>query len=395
MTDGIGTPQDFISSDRGRLSPTLFSVAISGAGALVFSALVGALLLYARHTTVPGVDELPATAPAPMAKSAAQTRDLPGVLHAVRAAVAATNIAAETRNRSPNISPEAYGTLAAVPAAIAAIERRIYGALVAMPAPVADDTNVAQTEPPASNAPQDSVEQGALRGTDTEANPPASAAAPEAAGNVPVPPLRPRSGGLLSNNGPLRASPRKMAEEASTPVAEAAPADQRNFFQKMFGIKSSSGQTLAYASPEDGILSGGEERNTSAAVAPYGPETAVYDIAAHTVFMPDGTKLEAHSGLGSELDDPHYVNVKMRGATPPHIYALKPRETLFHGVQALRLIPVGSGGLYGRTGLLAHSYMLGPNGQSNGCVSFKNYKAFLQAYMKGEVKRLVVVAGLN
>ena len=29
---------------------------------------------------------------------------------------------------------------------------------------------------------------------------------------------------------------------------------------------------------------------------------------------------------------------------------------------------------------------------SNGCVSFKDYNAFLQAYQNGEVKRLVVVA---
>jgi hypothetical protein len=35
--------------------------------------------------------------------------------------------------------------------------------------------------------------------------------------------------------------------------------------------------------------------------------------------------------------------------------------------------------------------MLGPNGQSNGCVSFSNYDAFLTAYLSGEVTRLVVV----
>jgi hypothetical protein len=35
--------------------------------------------------------------------------------------------------------------------------------------------------------------------------------------------------------------------------------------------------------------------------------------------------------------------------------------------------------------------MLGPNGDSNGCVSFKDYNAFLQAYRNGEVKRLAVV----
>ena len=47
----------------------------------------------------------------------------------------------------------------------------------------------------------------------------------------------------------------------------------------------------------------------------------------------------------------------------------------------------------GRDGLLAHTYMLGANGQSNGCVSFRDYQAFLRAYQNGQVKRLVVVAG--
>jgi hypothetical protein len=45
----------------------------------------------------------------------------------------------------------------------------------------------------------------------------------------------------------------------------------------------------------------------------------------------------------------------------------------FHGVRAIRLVPVGDGKMFGRDGLLAHSYMLGPNGQSNGCVSFSDY----------------------
>ena len=50
--------------------------------------------------------------------------------------------------------------------------------------------------------------------------------------------------------------------------------------------------------------------------------------------------------------------------------------------------------MYGRDGILAHSYMLGPSGQSNGCVSFRNYPAFLRAYMKGQVERMVVVSRL-
>ncbi len=85
----------------------------------------------------------------------------------------------------------------------------------------------------------------------------------------------------------------------------------------------------------------------------------------------------------------------MRHKPPPDVYELALREQLFHGVQALRLKPVGGGNVFGRAGFLAHTYMLGPNGDSNGCVVFKNYEAFLQAFQNGEVKRLVVVAHLD
>ena len=83
----------------------------------------------------------------------------------------------------------------------------------------------------------------------------------------------------------------------------------------------------------------------------------------------------------------------MRGATPPATYALTPREELFHGVAALRLTPIDSN-VYGRAGLLAHTYMLGPDGNSNGCVSFRDYDAFLRAYRNGQINKLVVVTRL-
>jgi hypothetical protein len=121
---------------------------------------------------------------------------------------------------------------------------------------------------------------------------------------------------------------------------------------------------------------------------------AIYDIAAHVVYLPNGDRLEAHSGLGSNLDNPHSVGVRGRGPTPPNVYDLVLRKQPFHGVQAIRLIPAGDGKMFGRDGMLAHSYMLGPNGQSNGCVSFSNYQAFLNAYLKGEIDRLVVVEHL-
>jgi hypothetical protein len=118
---------------------------------------------------------------------------------------------------------------------------------------------------------------------------------------------------------------------------------------------------------------------------------AIYDIAAHTVYLPDGKRLEAHSGLGRLLDDPRYAHIRNQGPTPPNVYDLSLRERNFHGVRALRLNPAGSDKMFGRDGLLAHSYLHGSNGQSNGCVAFRDYAAFLNAYLSGEIDRLVVV----
>jgi hypothetical protein len=121
---------------------------------------------------------------------------------------------------------------------------------------------------------------------------------------------------------------------------------------------------------------------------------AIYDITARTVYLPNGQRLEAHSGLGDHMDDPRYVNARGTGPTPPNVYELKMRESLFHGVRAIRLVPSDSSKMYGRDGILAHSYLLGPNGESNGCVSFSDYAAFLEAFQRGEVNRLVVVERL-
>jgi hypothetical protein len=89
------------------------------------------------------------------------------------------------------------------------------------------------------------------------------------------------------------------------------------------------------------------------------------------------------------------VHRKNRGATPPNVYNLKLRESLFHGVQAIRMTPVNEDIMFGRDGILAHSYLLGPSGQSNGCVSFKDYPRFLRAFLRGEVNRIVVVKRLE
>ena len=125
------------------------------------------------------------------------------------------------------------------------------------------------------------------------------------------------------------------------------------------------------------------------------PGVAVYDIAAGVVHMPNGEKLEAHSGLGDMMDDARYVHVKMRGPTPPGTYKLTMRESLFHGVEAIRLTPIDGKKPFGRDGLLAHTYMLRRPGESNGCVSFRDYSRFLAAFKRGEVRQMVVVPRLG
>jgi hypothetical protein len=67
----------------------------------------------------------------------------------------------------------------------------------------------------------------------------------------------------------------------------------------------------------------------------------------------------------------------------------------FHRVQAVRLIPVAGSKMYGRDGIFAHPFMLGDNGESNGCVSFKDYPAFLKACQRWDVTRMVVVEQLE
>jgi hypothetical protein len=191
---------------------------------------------------------------------------------------------------------------------------------------------------------------------------------------------------------------RDMAQRAKAAVMSIASNERHTIVEKLWGKQPSHGPLLAYASA-DASATGSIVSSQNPALGgspPYDQSTAVYDISAHMVYLPDGTRLEAHSGLGPKLDDPGSANIRMHGVTPPHIYELKPREALFHGVAALRLTPIGGEeAIYGRAGLLAHSYMLGPNGDSNGCVSFKDYNAFLSAYHNQGIRKLAVVARIE
>jgi hypothetical protein len=197
--------------------------------------------------------------------------------------------------------------------------------------------------------------------------------APSIVAAVPLPRARPAEANLESKNG----------------IAVNQP-DNRTLLQKLSDLLPAP-VALASLAPDGGLFRAGPDL----ASLGYDSTTAVYDISARAVYMPNGAKLEAHSGFGSLMDDPGHVSERMVGATPPNVYELKPREHLFHGVQALRMIPVGDSDMLGRSGLLTHSYMLGPNGDSNGCVSIRDYDKFLTAFTNGEIKRLVVVPSLG
>jgi hypothetical protein len=197
-------------------------------------------------------------------------------------------------------------------------------------------------------------------------------------------------------------SVRDMAQRAKAAVMSIASNERQTIVEKLWGKLQAEphGSSLLSFASADASITGSLGPATNPALAGntprYDQSTAVYDISAHTVYLPDGTKLEAHSGLGSKFDDPSSANVRMRGVTPPHLYELTQREALFHGVAALRLNPVGGEeAIYGRSGLLAHTYMLGSRGESNGCVSFKDYNAFLNAYRNQGIKRLAVVASID
>jgi hypothetical protein len=192
------------------------------------------------------------------------------------------------------------------------------------------------------------------------------------------------------------AKPSKSFADRAKAAVMSITGPRPSMVDKLWGKREPSGGLLAYASADASVtasIAPREQNPMLGGSAPYDRSTAVYDISAKTVYLPDGTKLEAHSGLGSNLDDPRSSRIRMRGVTPPHIYDLKPREALFHGVPALRLTPIGGeSAIYGRDGLLAHTFMLGPNGDSNGCVSFKDYYAFLDAYRNKGIRKLAVLA---
>lgn len=175
---------------------------------------------------------------------------------------------------------------------------------------------------------------------------------------------------------------------AAAPVNRPA---ERSLLQKFSDMVSPSRMTMASLNTGPNLFGKGPDLSLFG----YDGATAVYDLKAHALYLPNGTVFEAHSGMGAFRDDPEHVDVRMQGATPPAVYSLKPREREFHGVAALRMTVADGTDINGRSGLLVHSFMLGPNGDSNGCISVKDYDRFLRAYNDGQFTHIAVVPSLK
>jgi Protein of unknown function (DUF2778) len=381
---GTDATFDGVSFEGGDSSRRMLQKVLPGAAAVALAGAVGFSALHLRERVAPVVGYAPSTHSAPTVAS----KPFPDI-------VINADLLAEMKRAAPVETSSQVAILEAAPPLSSP----------PIPLPRLEAFPPVPPTPQTENAPLPPTREGAESGE-----------------SAPLPPPRPPE-----LNAPVAPAPaRHPPQPTVATVSPTAPVDNRNIFQKMFGLGQSSPVAVApgpaqrqVAVRTDATASATTGSATTAAAAaesrgegrgplfslpsPFGSSapasgfdryTAVYDISARTVYLPDGTKLEAHSGLGDALDNPRYVSERARGPTPPHLYQLTLREGSFHGVQALRLNPIGEGGLYGRAGLLAHPFMLGPNGDSNGCVSVKDYNAFLRAYQNGQINKLEVVAKL-
>ncbi len=380
---GTDATFDVVSFEGGDSPRRVLQKALPGVAAVALAGAIGVWALHLRQSAAPDAGYVPLARSGPAAQGAPKPfGDI----------VIDANLLAELKRAAPADASSQMASLEAPPPA----------SYAPIPLPSLEAIPPAPAIPQAESVPL-----------------PPTHESPEIGESAPLPPPRPPE--FSAPTQP--AAPERHPVQPSVATARpAAPVDNRNVFQKLFGLGQpsaaavASAPPVASAAPEAGVGSRAvasasaatEGRGAgrgplfsfpspfggSAPVSGYDRNTAIYDISARTVYLPDGTRLEAHSGLGEALDDPRYVSERARGPTPPHVYQLTLREGSFHGVQALRLSPLGEGGIYGRAGLLAHPFMLGPNGDSNGCVSVKDYNAFLRAYQNGQINKLVVVAKL-
>ncbi len=327
---GIEATFDDLSFEDGDTPQRVLPKIVPGAAAL---ALAGAVGVWALHWVSPTIPEALFSRWAPASTVA------PVVSKAFADIAIDDNLLAQLKAAAPAAPSQQVASLEAAPSVSSA----------PFPLPRLEPFPPAPAIPPAASVPlppgRDVPEIG-----ETE--------------SFPLPPVRPSGFGAPTES----TTPERHAWRPNVAVAPpAAPTDNRNVFEKLFGwahsslpVVASTTQARTAAQP---VVAQQRERESpfglgrgplfsfpspfgnSAPTSGYDRYTAVYDISARVVYLPDGTRLEAHSGLGAALDNPRYVAERAVGPTPPHVYELTLREGSFHGVQAIRLNPVGEGGI--------------------------------------------------
>ena len=195
------------------------------------------------------------------------------------------------------------------------------------------------------------------------------------------------------------ALPSQVPLPEARPLIERVDTDQKPAEEKP-AVRSRRDKTddekdVAYAKPERSLLGDlFKSKSNDTGWLGKGTKVAIYDVSNATVYLPDGTKLRAHSGIGHMRDNPRYEHVTMRGPTPAGIYSLKMREKRFYGVEAIRMTSIDGRDPKNRTGLLTHTNLLRGQKGSHGCVAFQNYEPFLRAFKSGQITMLVVVPKL-
>lgn len=201
----------------------------------------------------------------------------------------------------------------------------------------------------------------------------------------------------LPDDGPMPgAKPQSNPRAERVPAPEAAAPAVTNAPEKP--KKKTLLNMLAYAKPDNPVTTddgAGGIFNRKKSLPGPGSRIAVYVIEDAVVHMPNGEKLKAHSGRGHMRDNPKFVHMKNQGPTPPNVYKLRMREARFHGIEAIRMNPVGDAKMYNRDGFLTHTYLLRRRGDSSGCVVFEDYNRFLNAYKRGNVHTLIVVPSMR
>ena len=199
-------------AQRGRLSWRIFSPTIPGALALALSALFGVWILYLRPAAAPYAVEAPAAAPA---------------------------VALASNPYGGLFDPRSSSGYTPVSLAQSFPLKSTFESILPAPAAaIAEPENVL---------------------------PMPRRAVPQIAEIAPLPIPRPAELGLPASHSPAPAG-RRLAQQNRRTALPTTPADNRTFFQKLFGMPQPSGSVVAYAAPEGGVL--GNARSLTSARRP-------------------------------------------------------------------------------------------------------------------------------